>query len=181
MSMIRFCPLLTTGTTSELVRLFGSPRAAGFLPERTTQKQARPKSKGDNKASDFLSRLTMVPQNLASEGVGKLREVESVYVGVSLLQAIFPDVQRISETVLEIFKRLAWYEPRELRHFVESFQHIRFSEVRFSNVPRTRLIELLNGIAKAGARSRMVGARTMKRVEEWQARDQNPVWVELEG
>lgn len=97
-----------------------------------------------NKASDFESRLTMPPLNLEID-VSRSDEVlqarlEKVYLGVTMLMALFPDVQRVSKKVLRTFHSL---QPdlgmRELKHFVRSFREIKLGEVVSENVPFARM------------------------------------------
>ena len=93
------------------------------------------------KASDFESRLTLGPLDLRTRiKPGSLREnearVEKVYLGVSLLRSVFPDVGFISEKVLNAFHSLPpELQARELKHFVQAFRNIQYGEVRAKNVP----------------------------------------------
>ncbi|MTI33225.1 ATP-binding protein [Xanthovirga aplysinae] len=97
-----------------------------------------------NKASDFESRLTMPPLNLEID-LSQTQEVlqarlEKVYLGVTLLMATYPDIQRVSKKVLRTFHSL---QPdlgiRELKHFVNSFKDIKLGEVVSENIPFDKL------------------------------------------
>jgi hypothetical protein len=93
---------------------------------------------GAEKASDFESRLTVPPLRLLTESEEEVREarVEKVYLGVALLRAAFPDVRRVTRTVLEVFHALpASTEVRELRHIVRLFENIQYGTVTAENVP----------------------------------------------
>ncbi len=94
------------------------------------------------KAKDFCSRLTRQPLYLSNmEEDDKCRNdeyrLENIYLGVCLICHAFPDVNRISDAVLEIFrgftKRMS---VRSMRRFIESFHDIQYGEVRGKNVPK---------------------------------------------
>lgn len=94
-----------------------------------------------DKASDFESRLTAGTVNLNVPPC-PLQRAENVYLGVSLVKATFPDVRQIAEPVLQVFYDLPLnISLRELRHFVESFEHVQYGQVTLQNVP----LETLEG------------------------------------
>lgn len=91
------------------------------------------------KASDFESRLSIPPLEFdISKSNNKFLhefQVENVYLGVSLLRSFFPDVRRVSEKVLELFRNLKHDMPvRELKHFVKAFNDIQYGQVLSKNV-----------------------------------------------
>jgi hypothetical protein len=106
-----------------------------------------------DKASDFESRLTLDPLDLKidlkkDESTALEARVEKVYMGVSLLRSVFPDVRRISKKVLQAFDMLPpSLEARDLRHFVHSFVDIQYGEVKARNIPRRRFEELCLNIS----------------------------------
>lgn len=95
-----------------------------------------------DKGSDFESRLTLEPIDL-DVGNDSMQRAENVYLGVSLIKATFPDVRQVSEPVLEVFRDL---EPkislRDMRHFVESFEHVQYGQVTLQNIPKDVLDKL---------------------------------------
>jgi hypothetical protein len=104
------------------------------------------------KASDFVSRLTLGPLDLKIDD--KLKEdeeneakLEKVYLGVSLLRSLFPDVRRVSTKVLRAFHTLPIsVEARELKHFVKAFTDIQYGEVRAKNIHKERFKEFCGNI-----------------------------------
>jgi hypothetical protein len=104
------------------------------------------------KASDFVSRLTLGPLDLKISG--KLTEaeeneakLEEVYLGVSLLRSLFPDVHRVSTKVLRAFHTLpVSVEARELKHFIKAFADIQYGEVRAKNIHKERFKEFCGNI-----------------------------------
>ncbi len=57
-----------------------------------------------NKASDFISRLTLVPKPLvAPKEEESWARLEKVYLGVCLLRSNYPDVSSVSQKVLVLF------------------------------------------------------------------------------
>ncbi|MDD5168415.1 MAG: ATP-binding protein [Syntrophales bacterium] len=90
------------------------------------------------KASDFVSRLTISPLNIKNidETEKEKARVEKVYIGVTLLKTIFPDVRRVSNKVLALFTHIKHeIEIRELKQFVKKFNDIQYGEVKSKNVP----------------------------------------------
>jgi hypothetical protein len=103
--------------------------------------QDEPNRDKSDKASDFESRLTAEPFDLTrADSRDEECRLEKVYLGVSLLRSIFPDVRKISEKVLRAFHSLPpTLEAREVKHFVESFIDIQYGEVKAKNVDNERL------------------------------------------
>jgi hypothetical protein len=113
--------------------------------ERPTPQLESTRDKSD-KASDFESRLTLPPVDL-KVGTAVEDQVEKVYLGVSLLRQVFPDVRRVSKKVLQAFHTLPRnLEARKMRHFVESFIDIQYGEVRARNVNMSRFSDLCENI-----------------------------------
>jgi hypothetical protein len=118
--------------------------------ESPTSKEESKSDKSD-KASDFLSRLTLEPLDLKIRANDDYERnearVEKIYLGVSLLRSIFPDVRRVSIKVLRAFHTLPpELEARELKNFVRYFTSIRYGEVRANNIPMERFGNLCRGI-----------------------------------
>ncbi|MCP4695544.1 MAG: AAA family ATPase [Gammaproteobacteria bacterium] len=89
------------------------------------------------KADDFESRLSLAPLKLTKSRSeeGDEARLENVYLGVSLLRSIFPDVRKVSQKVLRTFHSLRpELEIRELKHFVKSFVDIQYGKVLGRNV-----------------------------------------------
>jgi hypothetical protein len=99
-----------------------------------------------DKISDFISRLKRVPLNF-NFGVGPekgLQQTENVYRGVFLLRKTFPDVNSVSERVLNLFHMLPSELPvRKLSYFVKQFDGIQLGKVLARNVP-TKLFSDFN-------------------------------------
>jgi hypothetical protein len=98
-----------------------------------------------DKGSDFVSRLTLPVRDLRRE-IGDDEEeqekTERVYLGVSLIRTVFPDVLKVSTKVLQMFHGLPKSNTegreigaREIEHFVKSFVHVQYSEVLSKNIP----------------------------------------------
>jgi hypothetical protein len=105
--------------------------------ERPDQMQQNYSSKGN----DFVTRLTLPPQDLKAIGGNQKEQekTEKVYLGVSLIQTVFPDVRKVSEKVLKLFHALPDNNgneigAREVEHFVRSFDNVQHGEVRSGNV-----------------------------------------------
>lgn len=87
------------------------------------------------KGSDFVSRLTAGTISLDIQDKGA-RQIENIYMAVSIMLSIFPDVNRISREVLEIFSdKLVNARIRELRHFIEKFVDVQYGTVSLKNIP----------------------------------------------
>jgi hypothetical protein len=105
------------------------------------------REKGE-KASDFLSRLTLPPFtlriNMNDPHATKQLQIERVYLGVSLLQEEFPDVQFVSQKVINVFSELPIdLSTRGLKNFVKQFREIRYGEVIGKNIPAWFMKEIL--------------------------------------
>lgn len=101
--------------------------------EHPTKAESSTGKDKSNKASDFLSRITIGPLQLVTEGEDA--RLEKVYLGVSLLRKHFPDVRKISQKVLRTFHSLRPnLEVRDVEHFVSSFSNIQYGEVIGRNV-----------------------------------------------
>jgi len=98
------------------------------------------------KAIDFISRLTIKPQDLQIsidhlEGEEKTENeqearLEKIYIGVSLIRSIFPDVRRVSKNVLKLFHSLnPRLEVREVKNLVKAFVDIQYGEILSNNIP----------------------------------------------
>ncbi len=101
--------------------------------------QIGPSRDRSQKASDFVSRLTVPPQDFrfVPRSAPETAEIqtERVYLGARLLRTTFPDVRRVSEKVLKLFHGLdTALEVRDVAHFVKSFEKIQYGEVRGKNV-----------------------------------------------
>jgi hypothetical protein len=101
---------------------------AGTQRPMVEPENIRDKSK---KASDFESRLTLPPLPL-DDDTGRddnQARLENVYLGVSLLRSVFPDVRRVSTKVLRAFHLVSPAIPvRDLERFVRSFANIQYGE-----------------------------------------------------
>ncbi len=63
-------------------------------------------------------------------------QMENVYLGVCLIRAAFPDVNYISEKALTLFRAFSLDATvREIRQFVDSFNHIQYGQVLADNIP----------------------------------------------
>jgi hypothetical protein len=121
-STIRPCVWIFAGTQAPKVT--SQKRTGGVNQPQTAEKQ-----------SDFESRLTLGRFDL-SGGKTAGEALERVYLGVSLLKAEFPEVDRISEAVLRAFHILpASIKAREVKHFVRRFEDVQYGQVRARNVP----------------------------------------------
>ena len=93
----------------------------------------------DPKADDFISRLSLPPQTFGKIGpLATSREndkTETVYIGVSLLKKCYPDVQWISEKVLQTFYEFPTPAIRDIKHFVRGFLNIQYGKVLSDNIP----------------------------------------------
>jgi ATPase family associated with various cellular activities (AAA) len=117
--------------------------------EQPTSQPDATRDKSD-KASDFESRLTLPPLDL-KVGSASEDQVEKVYLGVSLLREVFPDVRRVSKKVLQAFHTLPRnLEARKIKHFVESFVDIQYGEVRARNLNMDRFRELCENVSAWG-------------------------------
>jgi hypothetical protein len=101
------------------------------------------------KWSDFESRLSAPVMALtgdrdsesrrldAGRDVEELRSVEQVYIGVSTVHSVFPDVTKISTKVLEAFSLIDIDKvgPRGIRRFVRSFRYVQYGRVMEINLP----------------------------------------------
>lgn len=96
-----------------------------------------------DKAEDFESRLTLPVLRLIDRGTltedefARFQAVERIYIGVATIRAIYPDVKKISERVLEAFQAIPDDTgPRGIKRFVRSFEYIQYGKVTKANLPR---------------------------------------------
>lgn len=113
----------------------------------STEDQGKPSKASeqnkDEKGSDFVSRLTLPPRDLKeiTKKEEEQEKTEKVYLGVSLIRSVFPDVLEVSEKVLRLFYGLPKkvedrnVEVREIEHFVRSFVYVQYGEVISRNIP----------------------------------------------
>lgn len=120
-----------------------------FAGTERSVKENDPLRDKSTKASDFESRLTIPPLDIKIDVTREMNELrtEKVYLGVTLLRSVFPDVRKVSGKVLEVFHGLRPdLEVRELANFVKSFIDIQYGEVLARNVPTIWLEEHQSGI-----------------------------------
>ncbi len=109
-----------------------------FAGTRTPGQTALGRRESDNsKASDFMSRMTLETIDLSqkiranndfinqysqpqkSEAPSKHYQLERVYLGVSIIRALHPDLRRVRESVLRVLRELKpSIAPRRLRVFL---------------------------------------------------------------
>ena len=96
------------------------------------------------KASDFLSRLTVPPLKFCMrEDELTFARIEKVYIGVALICRVFPDVRLVSEKVLRLFHELpVEMGVREVEHFVRKFGDVQYGKVMSRNVPMAALAQM---------------------------------------
>jgi hypothetical protein len=93
-------------------------------------------SQSGNKWSDLRSRLTLPNINL-DETKQDIKRLETVYIGVSMLVATFPDVRWVSIKILTLFWLLGGIKDlrmRQLVQFIRSFFDIQRGRVTSANV-----------------------------------------------
>lgn len=94
---------------------------------------------GATKAPDFKSRLTHGIIHLAtpdSDNDRRDASLERVYLGASLLKGLFPEVERVSEEVLDLFSQLPHQlSNRSIVDFARSFSNVRHRKVVRENIP----------------------------------------------
>ena len=96
------------------------------------------------KAQDFESRLTIVPlswdlPSTLDADQTAIAQLERVYIGVSIICDLFPDVRRVSEKILWLF----YSTPKEctirdLVNLISGFEDIQLGKVHSRNVPEKR-------------------------------------------
>jgi hypothetical protein len=105
-------------------------------PAKIEEKKEEGDKKEEKKASDFVSRLTLKPLEMALGSTEEYR-LEHVYLGAAILRTEFPDVREVSTHVLEVFRQLdREISIRELRRFVKEFEDVKLGEVRWENAPK---------------------------------------------
>ena len=84
-----------------------------------------------------MTRLTLPPLTLElKKDDFDLARLEQVYVGVLMLTRFFPDVLKVSEKVLRLFKTLPLdFGIRRLELFVSSFSDVQYGKVWSRNIP----------------------------------------------
>lgn len=110
----------------------------------TKQPQADEGESGDTtqKWSDFKSRLTTSEPyefgvNLDDPSQVEEAQVEKLYLGVSLLRTVYPDVLKVTEKVLHAFRHLPVHTgARDIEKLVRSCHHIQHGVVSSGNLPR---------------------------------------------
>jgi len=108
-----------------------------------------------DKALDFESRLTQPlmflsgssdsqPQDSRSEQTDEqkraesLRKLEQIYIGVSAIRQLYPEVGRISKKVLEAFSLInPEIGPRGIRRLVRSLEFVQYGRVIKNNLPES--------------------------------------------
>ena len=98
--------------------------------------------KKQNKGSDFCSRLTrgaISLDNQTDDQSVEQKRIENIYVGVSMILSIIPDVREVSKTVLGIFATLKDARMREIRHFIETFRNVQYGRITVRNIPEFKL------------------------------------------
>lgn len=110
--------------------------------EDPSHEENDPQRKSEKK-SDFVSRLELGVIDLRKQADVFRRQLEYVYMGVSLLINEYPDVRYISEKVLKVFEDMpAHVCVRDIKHFIKSFNNIQYGEVNAKNVPIDKLREI---------------------------------------
>ena len=96
-------------------------------------------NEGEIKAPDFKSRLSHGVIHLAtsdSDNDHRDASLERVYLGASLLKGLFPEVERVSEEVLDLFSQLPHQlSNRSIVDFARSFVNVRHRKVVRENIP----------------------------------------------
>jgi ATPase family associated with various cellular activities (AAA) len=94
---------------------------------------------GQPKAADFKSRLTHGVIHLEtpnSDNDQRDASLERVYLGASLLKGLFPEIEMISEDVLDLFSQLPHQlSNRGIVDFARSFVNVRHRKVVRENIP----------------------------------------------
>ena len=90
---------------------------------------------------DFESRLSAPAMvlNGASDDAGfeNLRRVEQVYVAVAAIRRVLPDVNKVSDKVLQSFRILPpGVGPRGIRRLVRSLEYVQYGRIMERNLPR---------------------------------------------
>ncbi len=104
----------------------------------------------ETKGPDFRSRLTLEPLKLRVEKDEEQRaRLENIYLGIALIQAIYPDVRFVSEKIAKMFHKIpptteenekgksadkAAVRVRDIEQFVRLFDEVQYGEVRDRNV-----------------------------------------------
>jgi hypothetical protein len=107
------------------------------------------------KAQDFESRLTFSPLSLDADNNDDpdRARLETVYLGVAMLKAQFPDVRRVTKKVLDLFHGLPENcSLRDLAKLISTFENVQLGKVDSTNVPVSRLrqIKSLTGFDFSG-------------------------------
>jgi len=95
-----------------------------------------------SKCSDFYSRLVhgvISLENHDDDLSTEQKKLENIYIGISMILSIFPDVREVSKTVLGIFAALKEAKMREIRHFIEAFKNVQYGQITVRNIPEFKL------------------------------------------
>lgn len=96
------------------------------------------KAEHGTKVSDFVSRLALGVFDFGTASAPKMAALERVYVGISLLKAEFPEVDRVSEAVIRAFHHLPnAVKGRDIKNFVRRFRDIQYGTVTARSVPES--------------------------------------------
>ena len=92
------------------------------------------------KGSDFESRLTLKKLDMRPDETQpsdiESAQMEKVYVGVSSIRKVFPDVIFVSEKVLRAFRALRISTgPRDIDRFVRKFEAVQYGRITSANLP----------------------------------------------
>ncbi len=105
------------------------------------------------KAPDFESRLTggVVPLSAPHEDPeGDSTKLERVYLAASLLKATFPEIEFITEDVLDLFRRLPGdLSTRRITQLAANFRDVRRRKVVSENIPWNWITESSDGAMRS--------------------------------
>ncbi|HSE18458.1 MAG TPA: hypothetical protein VLB46_15500 [Pyrinomonadaceae bacterium] len=124
------CLWIFAGTEAPQVNRNASDKAQDF-DSRLTQPVMFLSGSHDSQRKDSTSPQTTEQQK--AESLGKL---EQIYIGVSAIRQLYPDVTRISKKVLEAFSLInPEVGPRGIRRLVRSLEYVQYARVIGSNLP----------------------------------------------
>jgi len=103
--------------------------------------------KRGDKVEDFKSRMTMIAQfdyqslaakNRSDASLINAARLEQVYLGVSMIHQLYPDVRHVSRSILEVFYQLdpAEAPARTIRKLIRLLRNVQYSKIIEDNCQR---------------------------------------------